>query len=62
MCQKTSHHSYLRNMDSIWLPVEDRRVIIHVSDLDVYCVFHHLRDGGEGNTFVKLFTKTSSAH
>lgn len=42
-------------MNGVRLPVEDRRIIIHVSDLDVYCVFHHLRRGG--NTFVKLSSK-----
>lgn len=41
--QKHSHHPYLRDVDGVRLPVEDGRVIIHVSDLDVYCVFHHLR-------------------
>lgn len=33
---------YLCDMNGVRLPVEDRCIIIHVSDLDVYCVFHHL--------------------
>lgn len=36
-------HPYLWDMDGVRLPMEDRRIIIHVSNLDVYCVFHHLR-------------------
>lgn len=35
---------YLWNMDGVRLPVEDWRIIVHVSNLDVYCVFDHLRE------------------
>lgn len=37
-------HPYLWDMDSVWLPVEVWRVIVHVSNLDVYRVFDHLRE------------------
>lgn len=34
---------YLWNMNGVRLPMEDWCIIIYVSNLDVYCVFHHLR-------------------
>lgn len=30
-------------MNGVRLPMEDWCIIIYVSNLDVYCVFHHLR-------------------
>lgn len=38
---------YLWDLNGVRLSVEGRRVIVHVSDLDVYCVFHHLGGGGD---------------
>lgn len=37
-----SGHPHLWNIDSVWLPVEVWGVIVHISDLDVNCVFDHL--------------------
>lgn len=48
--------TYLWDMNGVRLPVECGCVIVHVSNLDVDCVFHHLRGG---NTLVKNLSRAS---
>lgn len=44
MSLKAVCHSYLWDLDCVRLPMEGWCIIVHVSNLDVYCVFDHLRE------------------